>query len=43
MDYKEYLVECGKKMLHSGLTVETWGNISVRNPEIGRASCRERV
>ena len=25
MDYKEYLVECGKKMLHSGLTVETWG------------------
>ena len=35
MDYKEYLVECGKKMLHSGLTVETWGNISVRNPENG--------
>lgn len=35
MNYKAFLVECGKKMLHSGLTVETWGNISVRDPETG--------
>lgn len=35
MDYKKYLVECGKKMLHSGLTVETWGNISLRDPKTG--------
>ncbi len=35
MNYKEYLIEAGKKMLHSGLTVETWGNISVRDPETG--------
>ena len=35
MDYKKYLVECGKRMLNSGLTVETWGNISVRDPETG--------
>ena len=35
MNYKAYLVEAGKKMLHSGLTVETWGNISVRDPETG--------
>lgn len=35
MDYKKYLVDCGMKMLHSGLTVETWGNISVRDPETG--------
>ncbi len=35
MNYKAFLVESGKKMLHSGLTVETWGNISVRDPETG--------
>lgn len=35
MDYKEQLVEAGKMMLHSGLTVETWGNISLRDPETG--------
>lgn len=35
MDYKKFLVECGNKMLNSGLTVETWGNISVRDPETG--------
>ena len=35
MDYKKYLVECGKRMLNSGLTVETWGNISVSDPETG--------
>ena len=35
MNYKEHLIACGKRMLHSGLTVETWGNISVRDPESG--------
>lgn len=35
MNYKEHLVESGKRMLRSGLTVETWGNISVRDPETG--------
>lgn len=35
MNYKAFLVESGKRMLHSGLTVETWGNISVRDPETG--------
>ncbi len=35
MNCKALLIEAGKKMLHSGLTVETWGNISVRDPETG--------
>lgn len=35
MDYKKFIVECGLRMLNSGLTVETWGNISVRDPETG--------
>lgn len=35
MDYKRTLVEAGKRMLHSNLTVETWGNISLRNPDTG--------
>lgn len=35
MNYKAYLVESGKRMLHKGLTVETWGNISLRDPETG--------
>lgn len=35
MDNKQLLVESGKRMLHSGLTVETWGNISLRDPETG--------
>ncbi|MDR2528507.1 MAG: class II aldolase/adducin family protein [Synergistaceae bacterium] len=35
-DYKRAVVEAGKTMLHSGLTVETWGNISVRNREAGQ-------
>jgi L-fuculose-phosphate aldolase len=33
LDYKQILLDAGKRMLHSGLTVETWGNISVRDPE----------
>ena len=35
MNYKEAIVENGIRMLHSGLTVETWGNISMRDPETG--------
>ena len=32
MDYKALIVESGIKMYNSGLTIETWGNISVRDP-----------
>ena len=35
MNYKEMIVQSGIRMLHSGLTVETWGNISLREPETG--------
>lgn len=35
MNYKKLLVESGKRMAGSGLTVETWGNISYRDPETG--------
>ena len=35
MDYKKAIVENGIRMLKSGLTVETWGNISMRDPESG--------
>lgn len=35
MNYRAFLVESGKRLLHSGLTVETWGNISARDPESG--------
>ena len=35
MDYRSLIVESGKRMSHSGLTVETWGNISYRDPETG--------
>lgn len=35
MNYKKLLVENGMRMLGSGLTVETWGNISARDPETG--------
>ena len=30
MHEKSLLIESGKKLLHEGFTVETWGNISVR-------------
>lgn len=33
MNYKRLIVESGKRMEGSGLTVETWGNISYRDPE----------
>ena len=35
MDYRAELVAAGKRMLHKGLTVETWGNLSLRDPESG--------
>lgn len=35
MDLKAQLIEAGKQMLGKGLTVETWGNISIRDPESG--------
>jgi len=34
-EYKELLVETGVTMLEEGLTVGTWGNFSVRDPETG--------
>ncbi|NLJ98618.1 MAG: class II aldolase/adducin family protein [Tissierellia bacterium] len=33
MDYKKLIIESGKKMLNAGFTIETWGNISARDPE----------
>ena len=35
MNYKALIIESGKKMAASGLTVETWGNISAYDPETG--------
>ena len=36
MDYRELIVQSGLRMAASGLTVETWGNISARDPGTGR-------
>ena len=33
--YKKLIVDSGKRMLNSGLTVETWGNISARDAVTG--------
>lgn len=33
MNYKQLIVDSGKRMIGSGLTNETWGNISCRDPE----------
>jgi Ribulose-5-phosphate 4-epimerase and related epimerases and aldolases len=33
MDMREVLVEAGKKLILEGFTVDTWGNISVRDDE----------
>lgn len=35
MNYKKAVVEAGIRMSDSNLTVETWGNISIRDPETG--------
>ncbi|MGI5978491.1 MAG: class II aldolase/adducin family protein [Oscillospiraceae bacterium] len=31
MDHREIIVNAGKKLLHEGFTIDTWGNISVRD------------
>lgn len=33
MDYRQLVIDSGKKLLHEGFTVETWGNISVRGAD----------
>jgi L-fuculose-phosphate aldolase len=33
--HKKLIVDSGKRMLNSGLTVETWGNISARDADTG--------
>jgi len=35
MDNKEIIIQSGRRMAESGLTVETWGNLSLRDPETG--------
>ena len=35
MNYKRFLIDACLRMIGAGLTVETWGNISVRDPETG--------
>ena len=35
MNYKKLIVDSGNRMVESGLTVSTWGNISARDPETG--------
>lgn len=35
MNYKKLIVDSGNRMVSSGLTVATWGNISARDPETG--------
>lgn len=32
---KQIIIDAGKELLTSNLTVETWGNLSVRDPETG--------
>ncbi|MEA4854486.1 MAG: class II aldolase/adducin family protein [Christensenella sp.] len=33
MNYKRLIIDSGLKMANSGFTIETWGNISCRDPE----------
>lgn len=35
MNFKVMLIEAGKLMLSKGFTAETWGNISLRDPQTG--------
>ena len=32
MEFRETLVRAGKRLLEKKLTVETWGNLSLRDP-----------
>ena len=34
-DYKDMIVEGGREMIAKGLTVGTWGNLSLRYQETG--------
>lgn len=43
MNYKKLIVDSGKRMAGSGLTVETGGNISVRDSETGLSISEQRV
>lgn len=36
MNFKKLLLDSSLRMINSGLTVETWGNISARDPETGK-------
>ncbi len=36
MNFKKLIIESGVKMIDGGYTVETWGNISCRDPETGK-------
>ena len=35
MDYKQEVVNAGLRLIRDGLTIETWGNVSMRNPKNG--------
>lgn len=35
MNYKKLIIDSGIRMLQGGFTVETWGNISARDPQTG--------
>ncbi|MCD8151780.1 MAG: class II aldolase/adducin family protein [Clostridiales bacterium] len=35
MNYKRFVCESAYRMFKSGLTIETWGNISAKDPETG--------
>lgn len=35
MNYKKIIIDSGLRMVQEGLTISTWGNISVRDPETG--------
>ena len=35
-EYKRNILDAGKTLLHAGLTVETWGNLSVCDRAAGR-------
>jgi L-fuculose-phosphate aldolase len=34
-DYRQLIVDAGKAMIGQGLTIETWGNLSLRDPASG--------
>jgi L-fuculose-phosphate aldolase len=34
-EFKQAIVDTGRTIIREGLTVSTWGNISIRDPETG--------